>query len=76
MNAFGCSSTKRPTGSANANWVMVHAAAPRTCRVRLPRRAKRVYDIVAERELAADADEVEVVLGDIQTAVLLVDDRP
>ena len=62
--------------SANANWVMVHAAAPRTCRVRLPRRAKRVYDIVAERELAADADEVEVVLGDIQTAVLLVENRP
>ena len=58
--------------SANANWVMIHSASPRTCRVRLPRTVKRVYDIVAERELAANADEVDVVLGDVQTAVLLV----
>ena len=59
--------------SANRNWIMVHADRKRVCKVRLPRTARRVYDIVTERTVSERADEFSVDLGELRIAVLLVE---
>ena len=59
--------------SANSAWVMLHVRAKGNYEVRLPRKARRVFDVTTERVVATDADRFVCPLEAFQTAVLLLD---
>ena len=59
--------------SANKSWLMLHTRGKEEYNIRLPRRAKRVVDVISGETVASGCDSFSCVLEKFQTALFLME---